>query len=979
MPIPEYNEQAARQAVQYMRNLNDTTGGIYPPGKYGIPGEGCIATATSAYGPQSYTTWNKDFQNNPQKYNFQEIPIDSLKAGDLFQEVNKDGNPFHMVMVDSVMPTGDLKFTYSPGKFHDLEDVENGRPNIRHLANYPIKDKETGKPLGKAYRFVGETPTEEDMKKIKEIKDYSDKQVKYYNLLNEKRFHLGTDKKTNREEATKVREALERNEYARPDWETEYYNLLNAYYEPSPSKAAAGLLVNQYKQGGKIPKFKELSNKDRYRIIRMGVQNGIHSVSDIERVFDSGGDIDNDPILKDRKPKAEFYKRVQDPKESITDWETGLPATHKMAYVTDDDGAIVYPEVQKINDKLVDFTRPPYKESAGFESAMQRGDTIRMTPKEAEYWTQHYKEFYPGFKKYDNGEHLFDGTSSLTQAIPKKLTDYDQGDWSALYEKQQAANNAKLAAAQAEWDKMHQEVLDNPDAYDPVDVYKYIGKRPETIQDVNKNKQFENDAKTATKIGIATVATPYALSAIGSGIGSLADAGYAALGKTAAGKAAINTMTKAVIPAINTKYGIEAVKDLATSKTIDNATQGKWGDMAASATGDALNALALLPGAAIAAPKVISLAERVPGIARNLKPEELRKHIFAQRSPFGYDNILKSAKDIKNSVLSGRPANIDDPMWENENLKEMFLNSGYNLHAFGDSKEELNKWAQHAIEARVDAWRMYNKLPQKYGTWTPNKRHPGTWTDEEGIKMLRNIPNMSEGEYYGDFINTTGGGIGRPKILKLGTDIGIPVNDFGVSEFTDIWDLNPFSRKSDQLIPRIKKHIPQLTRLKDNLFKIGNDIKYDGKAFDKEMKGLLAENPLIMPELYLQDFPAGRFRQAVGDAVIKSSEKLDKLTNPELKFLKKLNDRLTKFEVGQLTGAEPFTIKYDIPWTSTLRTEHLKRLDKDINMIDYIPGFHSKNLLPTDVMRWREGFYKPNFDYANNIKNIDLTNLIKQK
>ena len=163
--------------------------------------------------------------------------------------------------------------------------------------------------------------------------------------------------------------------------------------------AATDSFDREYEQGGKIPKFKELSNKDRYRIIRMGVQNGIHSVSDIEHVFDSGGDID-DPILKDRKPKAEFYKRVQDPKESITDWETGLPATHKMAYVTDDDGAIVYPEVQKINGKLVDFTRPPYKEGAGFESAMQRGDTIRMTPKEAKYWTQHYKEFYPGFKKY---------------------------------------------------------------------------------------------------------------------------------------------------------------------------------------------------------------------------------------------------------------------------------------------------------------------------------------------------------------------------------------------------------------------------------------------------------------------------------------------------------------------------------------------------------------------------------------------------
>ena len=41
-------------------------------------------------------------------------------------------------------------------------------------------------------------------------------------------------------------------------------------------------------------KFSELSNKDRYRIIRMGVQNGIHSVSNIEHIFDEGGDLNDD-------------------------------------------------------------------------------------------------------------------------------------------------------------------------------------------------------------------------------------------------------------------------------------------------------------------------------------------------------------------------------------------------------------------------------------------------------------------------------------------------------------------------------------------------------------------------------------------------------------------------------------------------------------------------------------------------------------
>lgn len=298
-------------------------------------------------------------------------------------------------------------------------------------------------------------------------------------------------------------------------------------------------------------KFSELSNKDRYRIIRMGVQNGIHSVSDIEHIFDEGGD----PILKDRKPKAEFYQRLLDPnRKTLKDWESDNITTHKMSYVTEGDKAIVYPEVQNINSKLVDFTRPPYDKWAGYESAVQRGDTIQMTPKEAEYWTQHYKEFYPNFNKYADGGHLYGGNSTLSQQLmPKKLTDYNQGDWSAIYDKQQAANNARLAAAQAEWDKMHDEVINNPDAYDPVDVYKYIGKRPEVVQDINRNERFENDAKVANAIGVATVATPYV-------------AAYAPQVLT-------NQMVQPIAKSMMAGMGADAVSELATGKSVAEHTK----------------------------------------------------------------------------------------------------------------------------------------------------------------------------------------------------------------------------------------------------------------------------------------------------------------------------------------------------------------------------------------------------------------------
>lgn len=161
-------------------------------------------------------------------------------------------------------------------------------------------------------------------------------------------------------------------------------------------------VANYASNGGKLTKYSELNDKDRWAAIRAGVRAGYNSIDDIERAYNEyaeGGDI-NDQILKGREPKAEFYQRLLDPnRNTIKDWESDNVATHKMSYVTEGDKAVVYPEVQNINGKLVDFTRPPYNKWAGYESAIQRGDTIQMTPKEAEYWTKNYKNFYPNFAK----------------------------------------------------------------------------------------------------------------------------------------------------------------------------------------------------------------------------------------------------------------------------------------------------------------------------------------------------------------------------------------------------------------------------------------------------------------------------------------------------------------------------------------------------------------------------------------------------
>ena len=85
------------------------------------------------------------------------------------------------------------------------------------------------------------------------------------------------------------------------------------------------------------------------------------------------------------------------------DWSgVGNLSTHKLSYATDENGAIVYPDVQEINGSLHDFTDPKYNHSKwdSLNSAIEHGDTIRMSPSEAEEFTKLYKNFYPGFNKY---------------------------------------------------------------------------------------------------------------------------------------------------------------------------------------------------------------------------------------------------------------------------------------------------------------------------------------------------------------------------------------------------------------------------------------------------------------------------------------------------------------------------------------------------------------------------------------------------
>ena len=109
----------------------------------------------------------------------------------------------------------------------------------------------------------------------------------------------------------------------------------------------------------------------------------------------------NQLINRTNQKSINFVNRLKYPnRKFITNWENpNQIATHKMSWATDDKGAIIYPNVQNIKGKLIDFTRPPYNKWAGYNSAIQNNDTIQTTPEIAQEYTTNYKKFYPQFNK----------------------------------------------------------------------------------------------------------------------------------------------------------------------------------------------------------------------------------------------------------------------------------------------------------------------------------------------------------------------------------------------------------------------------------------------------------------------------------------------------------------------------------------------------------------------------------------------------
>lgn len=341
---------------------------------------------------------------------------------------------------------------------------------------------------------------------------------------------------------------------------------------------------------------------------------------------------------------------------------------------------------------------------------------------------------------------------------------------------------------------------------------------------------------------------------------------------------------------------------------------------------------------------LVGAGQLIGRTSRMLNPAFRSKHAYNAIVPAGYGDSSGRFKDWFNSMWYNKDVDLKNPDWLKSDKKlygEVRPDKGYT--GTGDYlPDNIKNRGKIGDEARQDAWALYNNQPQQYGTYIKNEDGTYSYNMDKIIKDSEGTfwpdVDMMDQERYGSAIDAvTGAGGGINSIISKTKHISTGPNtatNHGYVIMEDVWDLHPFSNNDNKMISeRLNKKLKEgLGSLK--LKKSAQNIR--NYMYDKGHWSLFNKPTVLGKVTKFLDRPLNRYRMSQHTIV---DNTIDKLTKNKL--TKKIDDKLSKFEVGPILGGKPFTLKHNLPFIENIEyskaTDGYLRPDKITYQYDFNP------------------------------------------
>ena len=300
-------------------------------------------------------------------------------------------------------------------------------------------------------------------------------------------------------------------------------------------------------------------------------------------------------------------------------------------------------------------------------------------------------------------------------------------------------------------------------------------------------------------------------------------------------------------------------------------------------------------------------------------------HAFNTIVPYAYENPLQRGKQFVKSMLLEKK--YKSPVWKNGSEENRYLSEAFGRAEWQKAKSRL---------AREDAFAIYTGQVPKNGMYIKNPN--GTYSynlDKFEGQIIKRPEDWLAGKY--DYLGYTHGGLHDVKHFPITTIVIDPKNSVSTGNIyiKDIWDLNPFERQGDALSLRMNKY------LKDTMgTKKWRELaqKFRSYMYNKGHWDIYGESPktTIGKITKWMDSPLNQYRsgfksnwEVLEDGTRRANPTqikpfadtfIDKFTNS--KFMKNIDKKFNKMEVGPILGGKPFTMETTIPYRQITNPEH---------------------------------------------------------